>query len=147
MTSGRPLKLLLVEDNPADQEIARRVISSAKGRCTLQTADDGQAALEYLEIGELPDLVLMDINMPRLSGFEALRRMKENGALCHIPVMMLTTSPQESDVLEAYRLGCSSYVLKPVDIPQFSSMLLLMLDYWTKVATLTGRVRLLGELP
>lgn len=143
------MEILLVEDNPADQEIARRVFGADGASCKLLIAEDGQKALDYLKRAQTsrtakrpqPDLILMDINMPRLSGMETLRRLKRDRALCHIPVLMLTTSSQESDIYEAYRLGCNSYILKPVDVPQFTVILRLLLNYWSWAVTLPARTR------
>ncbi len=144
-----PIEIVLVDDNPADQEIARRVFGSQASTCRLHILADGQQALTYLDRNlndevfgerELPDLILMDINMPRLSGIEVLRRIKADSSLCHIPVLMLTTSSLESDVRNSYRLGCSSYMVKPIDVPQFSTLLELLLRYWTQVVTLPNQV-------
>jgi CheY-like chemotaxis protein len=142
-----PLEIVLVDDNLADQEIARRVFGSQANVCRLRILSGGQQALTYLDpngevVGakQLPDLILMDINMPRLSGIEVLRRIKATKSLQHIPVLMLTTSSLESDVRDSYRLGCSSYILKPADVPQFSSLLAQLLHYWTEVATLPERM-------
>lgn len=144
-----PIEIVLVEDNLADQEIARRVFGSQANVCRLRILSDGHQALAYLDpslndeiFGEkdLPDLILMDINMPRLSGIEVLRSIKADKLLQHIPVLMLTTSSLDSDILDSYRLGCSSYILKPADVPQFSSLLAQVLHYWTHAATLPDRM-------
>lgn len=143
------IEIVLVDDNLADQEIARRVFGTQANVCKLRILSDGHQALSYLgpkiseeTFGEreLPDLILMDINMPRLSGIEVLRSIKEDESLQHIPVLMLTTSSLESDIQDSYRLGCSSYILKPFDLPQFSSLLAQLLHYWTHVATLPDRM-------
>jgi CheY-like chemotaxis protein len=143
------IQVVLVDDNLADQEIARRVFGSLANVCRLRILSDGHQALTYLDPNlndevfgekELPDLILMDINMPRLSGLEVLRAIKADKTLRHIPVLMLTTSSLESDILDSYRFGCSSYILKPIDVPQFSSLLAQLLHYWTQVATLPDRM-------
>lgn len=150
MTNHEPndaIEIVLVDDNLADQEIARRVFGSQANVCKLRVLSDGQQALSYLDSNrrndvsekELPDLILMDINMPRLSGIEVLRSIKADKALQHIPVLMLTTSSLESDIQDSYRSGCSSYILKPMTAPQFSSLLAQLLHYWTRVATLPDR--------
>lgn len=139
------IEIVLVDDNLADQEIARRVFGSQANVCKLRILSDGQQALTYLDphrtddmFGDkgLPDLILMDINMPRVSGMEVLRSIKADSSLRHIPVLMLTTSSLESDILNSYRLGCSSYILKPADVPQFSALLDKLLHYWMQVVTL-----------
>lgn len=143
------IQIVLVDDNLADQEIARRVFGFQANVCKLRILSDGRQALTYLDANlndeifgekELPDLILMDINMPLLSGIEVLRSIKADTSLQHIPVLMLTTSALPSDIQDSYRLGCSSYILKPADIPQFSSLLAQLLHYWTAVATLPGRM-------
>jgi CheY-like chemotaxis protein len=143
------IEIVLVDDNLADQEIARRVFGSQANVCKLSILSDGQQALTYLDSNvngevfgerELPDLILMDINMPSLSGIEVLRSIKADASLRQIPVLMLTTSSLESDIQDSYRLGCSSYILKPSDVPQFSSLLAQLLHYWTRVATLPDRM-------
>lgn len=143
------IEIVLVDDNLADQEIARRVFGSQTNVCKLRILSDGQQALTYLDPNlndeafgerELPDLILMDINMPRLSGIDVLRSIKSDKSLQHIPVLMLTTSALESDIRDSYRLGCSSYILKPSDVPEFSSLLKQLLHYWTSVATLPDRM-------
>lgn len=143
-----PIDVVLVDDNPADQEIARRVFGARSACCRLKIFSDGRQALDYLErlmchedpsLREPPDFILMDINMPSLSGMEVLRRIKCDEALCHIPVLMLTTSSLESDVRQAYQLGCNSYILKPVDVPNFASLLDELLHYWMQVVRLPDR--------
>lgn len=143
------IEIVLVDDNLADQEIARRVFGSQANICKLRILSNGHQALTYLDPNlndeifgkkELPDLILMDINMPRLSGIEVLRSIKADKFLQHIPVLMLTTSALEADIHDSYRLGCSSYILKPADVPEFSSLLAQLLHYWTEVATLPDRM-------
>ena len=148
------IEVVLIDDNPADQEIARRVFGSRSTVCRLRILSDGDQALTYLDPNlndevfgskELPDLILMDINMPRLSGLDVLRAVKADKSLRHIPVLMLTTSSLESDILDSYRCGCSGYILKPIDVLHFSSLLAELLHYWTHVATLPDRMNRHGD--
>lgn len=143
------IEVVLVDNSPADQEIARRVFGSRANACRLRILSDGQQALTYLDANlndaafgekELPDLILMDINMPRLSGLEVLRVIRADKSPRHIPVLMLTTSSLASDIKDSYRLGCSSYILKPIGVLEFSSLLAQLLHYWTQVATLPDRM-------
>ena len=141
MTSHDPqdaIEIVLVADNLDEQQIARRVVGSQANVCRLRILSDGHQAPAYLDpkLNELPDLILMDINMPRRSGLEVLRAIKANKTLRHIPVLMLRTSSLESDIVDSYRFGCSSYILQPIDIPQFSPLLVQLLHYWTQVAKL-----------
>jgi chemotaxis family two-component system response regulator Rcp1 len=141
----RPAVVLLAEDNPADQEIARRVLGSGVFRCELHMVNDGVEALEYLsrtfehpDTHPRPDLLLLDINMPRRSGIEVLKQVKEDDDLRSIPALMLTTSVADADIVSAYDLGCNSYISKPVDVPQFVEALRKLGQYWLDLVALPG---------
>ncbi len=143
--------VLLAEDNPADQEIARRVLESGGGLCELHMVNDGVEALDYLaHTGKFedhgkhprPDLLLLDINMPRKTGIDVLRHVKSDPELRSIPTLMLTTSESHHDIGSAYDLGCNSYIVKPIDVPQFLSALEYLGKYWLDLVVLpsdTGR--------
>ena len=144
----RSAVVLLADDNPADQEIARRVLGSGVFRCDLHLVNDGVEALEYLSrTGEhpdthpRPDLLLLDINMPRRSGIDVLRHVKSDDDLRSIPALMLTTSESEADIASAYDLGCNSYIAKPVDVPQFVEALRKIGQYWLELVCLPGEAR------
>lgn len=139
----RSAVVLLAEDNPADQEIARRVLGSGVFRCELHMVNDGVEALEYLsrtydhpDTHPRPDLLLLDINMPRRSGIDVLRHVKSDDDLRSIPALMLTTSESEGDIASAYDLGCNSYITKPVDVPQFVEALRKLGQYWLDLVAL-----------
>jgi len=139
----RPAVVLLAEDNPADQEIARRVLGSGVFLCQLRMVNDGVEALEYLsqtydhpDTHPRPDLLLLDINMPRRSGIDVLRQVKSDDDLRSIPALMLTTSESEADIASAYDLGCNSYIAKPVDVPQFVEALRKLGQYWLDLVAL-----------
>ena len=139
----RSVVVLLADDNPADQEIARRVLGSGVFRCELHMANDGVEALDYLtrtfedpDTHLRPDLMLLDINMPRKSGMDVLRHVKGNADLRRIPALMLTTSESDHDVGSAYDLGCNSYLTKPVDVPQFVEALKNLGKYWLDLVVL-----------
>jgi CheY-like chemotaxis protein len=131
---SRPaLTILLVEDDPAHAEIMRRNLVDFSERVrALIHMPDGQAALDYLSAAaeELPDLIVLDLRLPRVDGFEVLRQIKAAPALRHIPVIVLTTSDAETDVRTAYESGASSYLVKPVDFEQFVAMMRAFGAFW-----------------
>ena len=140
--------MLLADDNPADREIARRVLGSGVFRCELHMVNDGVEALDYLartfenpHTHPRPDLMLLDINMPRKSGTDVLKHVKGDADLRGIPALMLTTSESERDIASAYDLGCNSYITKPIDVPQFVGTLENLGKYWLDIVVLPSRVR------
>jgi CheY-like chemotaxis protein len=137
--------ILLAEDDPGDQELTRRALEEDVVRVDLRIVSDGEEALDYLhqrgayseaDAAPRPDLILLDLNMPKLSGREVLHELKQSPDLCRIPVVVLTTSQQEADIIATYDLGCNSYVQKPVDIEQFISVVRKLGDYWFEIVTL-----------
>lgn len=125
------LTVLLIEDDVAHAEIARRNLSPYRLR-ELVHAGDGQIALDLL-FGEAPlqpDLILLDLRLPRVDGFEVLRRVKQEDSLRHVPVVVLTTSNAEADVHSAYQHGASSYLVKPVDFERFVAMMRAFGSFW-----------------
>ncbi len=135
--------VLLADDNPADQEIVRRVLGSGAFHCELHIVNDGVEALEYLsrmcehpDTHPRPDLLLLDINMPRRSGIDVLKQVKKDDDLCSIPALMLTTSVSEVDILSACGSGCNSYISKPVDVPEFKETLQKLGHYWLDLVAL-----------
>ncbi|MCF6241076.1 MAG: response regulator [Bacteroidales bacterium] len=131
--------VLLVEDNPADQQLTIRAFKKGRVNINLQIANDGVEAMEYLT-GEgkyadrksypLPDLILLDINMPRMDGKQVLREIKTDHHLKIIPVIMLTTSDQEKDITDSYNLGVNAYISKPVRINDFMDVVQKLEDFW-----------------
>ena len=137
--SGGIAVILLVEDNPADQQLTIRAFKKGRGNINLQIANDGVEAMEYLKgVGKfanrekfpIPDLVLLDINMPRKDGKQVLKEIKEDSKLKVIPVIMLTTSDQEKDILDSYNLGVNAYISKPVRINDFVDVVNKLEDFW-----------------
>jgi two-component system, response regulator len=132
-----PLSVLLVEDDVAHAEITRRNLGDFGHRLReLVHVEDGQQALDYL-FGEdtaaprdLPDLILLDLRLPRVDGFEVLRRVKQAERLRRIPVVVLTTSEADTDVRVAYESGASSYLVKPVDFDKFVAMMRAFGTFW-----------------
>ena len=142
---GRRIVILLVEDDPGDQELTRRALNQDTFDCDLRIVNDGEEAMEYLlqegaygnsSDSPTPDLMLLDLNMPRMNGREVLSALKKIPKLSRIPVVVLTTSQQETDILRSYDLGCSSYIQKPVDIKGFTQAIQKLGKYWFDVVTL-----------
>lgn len=141
----RPARILLVEDDAGDQELTKRAL--ARGRVTndLRIVEDGEEALDYLfqrgryagaGLAPRPDLVLLDLNLPRVDGREVLAEMRASKALHRMVVVILTTSEQEGDVLRSYDLGANSYIVKPVDMKQFLRVVQSLEEYWLQVVVL-----------
>ena len=141
----RPAVILLVDDDPGDQELTRRALKHETIRIDLRVADDGEQAMDYLKRrgqfedpadSPIPDLILLDLNMPKKNGREVLAELRHDERLSRIPVVVLTTSEQEADILRSYDLGCNSYIQKPVDIDQFIESVRRLGTYWFNVVTL-----------
>lgn len=136
------MEILLVEDNPNDAELAILAIRQAKYTGHIAHVDDGVKALDYLcgtgahadrAGSRAPSVVFLDLKLPRLDGIEVLRRMKSAENLRSIPVVMLTSSQELSDVDECYRLGVNSYVVKPVNFDDYQAMIAGLVNYWTRL--------------
>ncbi|PNY79364.1 response regulator [Deinococcus koreensis] len=129
----RPFHILLVDDSVADLELAREAFESHRTSLTLHTFEGGLGALSFLEtleVGELPDVIVLDINMPRMSGFDVLRILKADARWGSIPVVMLSTSSGHQDVTRAYSLHASSYLVKASSFPAFLKQIDQFLAYW-----------------
>ncbi len=137
--------ILLVEDSPADQIIVQRAIEDGKVDCDLLIVDNGMEALKLLR-GEspyddrdkypFPHLMLLDINMPVMDGRETLHAVREDGALKHLPVIMLTTSSRDKDVLDSYRLGVNAYITKPMNETAFVNAVMQLEKFWFQLVSL-----------
>lgn len=138
----RPFEILLVEDNPGDVVLTREALVEAKVLHTLTVARDGLEAMEILRReppfadAARPDLMLLDLNLPRMSGTEVLAAMRVDDLLRSIPVVMLTTSASERDVGDCYQLGVNCYITKPVDVTQFMAMIRSIENFWLSIVTL-----------
>jgi CheY-like chemotaxis protein len=137
--------ILLADDDPGDQELTRRALEDDVVRVDLRIVSDGEEAMDYLnrrgpyaaaDAAPRPDLILLDLNMPKMNGREVLQALKKSPDLCRIPVVVLTTSQQEADIISTYNLGCNSYVQKPVDIERFMKVVRDLGNYWFEVVTL-----------
>ena len=139
---GQPVEILLVEDSPSDVELTREALAEAKLRNHLHVASDGVAALAFLRregahaAAPRPDLVLLDLNLPRRDGREVLAELKADPALANIPVVILTTSAAEEDILRSYQLHANCYVTKPVDLDQFINVVKSVNEFWFTIVKL-----------
>ena len=135
-----PLEVLLVEDNPADVRLTIEALKDAKVPTRLHVARDGVEAIRLLRddtgLVPRPDLILLDLNLPRKDGREVLAEVKKDETLRHIPVVILTTSQAEQDILQSYRLGANAFVTKPVEIDHFFEVVRSMEHFWLEVARL-----------
>ena len=141
-TAGRPIEILLVEDNPGDVRLTMESLKESKVRNNLHVASDGVEAMEFLRrngrhVGALrPDLILLDLNLPRMDGREVLAEIKSDPKLKTIPVVVLTTSRAEQDVLRSYELQANCYITKPVDLEQFIDVVRSIEEFWFTIVTL-----------
>lgn len=135
--SGQPI--LLVEDNPSDIGLTRRALGKNAIRNELVVAEDGQEALDYLfgegkyagrDVSELPVLVLLDLNLPRVGGHEVLKRIRADSRTRRMPVVILTSSKEQEDIARGYDYGTNSYIRKPVDFHEFSEVIRQLGLYW-----------------
>ena len=142
MSAPRSIEILLVEDNPGDVRLTREALRDGKVRNRLRVVPDGVEALALLRRqgqyagAALPDLILLDLNLPKKSGREVLEEIKQDDTLRHIPVVILTTSQAERDILESYRLRANAYVSKPVDLEQFLQVVSAIEHFWLQIVRL-----------
>ena len=131
--------LLIVENRLADLDLAKRVFAQRGLFNPIQEARDGEEAIVYIgrwEAGEQPPvLILLDLGLPKISGLEVLRRYKSHPQISAIPVVVFTTSGEDQDVQEAYRLGCNSYIVKPVEFSKFKEVASQVELYWCTLNT------------
>lgn len=138
----KPIEILLVEDNPGDVDLAKEALLGSKVFNTLHVAVDGVQAMEFLrQQGRFaavprPDLVLLDLNLPKKDGREVLAEIKSDVELKRIPVVILTTSQDEADVLNSYNLHANCYITKPIDLSQFLKVVKSIEDFWLTIVKL-----------
>lgn len=138
----RPIEILMVEDNPGDVRLTREVLRECKLRNNLSVVDDGEAAMEYLrrEAGyddvTRPDLILLDLNLPRKDGREVLAEVKSDPELRRIPVVVLTSSEAEEDIVRSYDLHANCYISKPVGLEEFETVVRTIEDFWFQIVRL-----------
>jgi CheY-like chemotaxis protein len=145
MTSaGRAIEILLVEDDPGDELITREAFEHNKLKNNLHVAHDGEEGLDFLyKRGEYtdaprPDLILLDLNLPKYDGRQLLEKVKSDAELSRIPIVVLTTSSAEEDILRSYQLHANAYVTKPVDLDQFINAVRQIDEFFIQVVRLPG---------
>jgi CheY-like chemotaxis protein len=147
VVAAKPIEILLVEDNPGDSRLAQEALKDSKIRNTIHVAADGVEAMMFLNRkGEWkkaprPDLILLDLNLPRMDGREVLAAIKSDDDLKRIPVVILTTSKDEEDVLRSYNLHANCYITKPIDLQQFMKVVRSVEDFWLTIVKLPPNER------
>jgi two-component system response regulator len=143
--NAKPIEILLVEDNPGDVRLTREALKSGKVWSNLHVVEDGEAALTFLRqqgsytYAPRPDLILLDLNLPKRDGREVLSIIKADENLKRIPVVVLTTSQAEEDILKAYNLNANCYITKPVDFDQFLKVVRVVEEFWLTIVKLPSR--------
>jgi CheY-like chemotaxis protein len=139
MNQEKMVEILLVEDNPQDMELALRALSKARITNNIEVARDGAEALEFIfcegayahrRIENCPKVILLDLKLPKVDGLEVLKRIKSDERTKTIPVVVLTSSKEQRDVVESYRLGVNSYIVKPVNFEGFAQAVQELGLYW-----------------
>ncbi len=144
---SRPLDILLIEDNPADVRLTQEAFRDAKVQNRIHVVGDGVEAMAFLRrqgsFGSIPspDLIILDLNLPRKDGREVLAEIKCDRTLKHIPVIALTTSQAEEDITKAYDLHANCYITKPPDLDQFFAVIRSIEDFWLKVVRYPSKER------
>jgi len=140
------LEILLVDDNPGDVRLTQETLKESKVLNNLHVVRDGEEALDFLfRKGEFrekptPDIIFLDLNLPKVNGHEVLAKIKSHPDLCRIPVVVLTTSQAEEDILRSYDLHANCYVTKPLDLSQFIRVVKTINHFWLSVVTLPRQV-------
>ena len=143
----QPIEILLVEDNPGDVELTREALEDAKVFNRLHVVDDGADAVDFLfRKGRFldaprPDIILLDLNLPKKDGRQVLSEIKADADLAQIPVVVLTTSQAEEDILRAYQLHANCYITKPVDFNQFLRIVATIEEFWLTIVKLPKKMR------
>ena len=142
LANGRAAEILLAEDNDNDVELTRQGFKRAKLLVNLYRVGDGEECMAFLRKqgkyadAPTPDLILLDLNMPKMSGEQVLQEMLKDESLKSLPVVILTTSEQAEEILKMYKMRCSSYIVKPVDFDQFLKVVRAITEYWFTVVVL-----------
>jgi len=138
-------EILMVDDNPADIDLTSEVLAQSKGRFHVNAVNDGVEALSFLQRhgkyagAPVPDLVVLDLNLPRKDGCAVLSSIKADPALAKIPVVIFTTSQAEADITRSYKLGANCYLKKPGNLPEFVAVVQSMAEFWLGFASLPQR--------
>jgi CheY-like chemotaxis protein len=142
----KPIEILLIEDNPGDARLTREALSQSKVSNNLHHARDGEEAMRFLKRegqfanAPTPDLVLLDLNLPRRDGREVLEDVKRDPLLKHIPVVVLTSSEAEEDILRSYRLHANCFITKPVDLEQLTKVVQAIEQFWFTLVKLPPEI-------
>ncbi len=143
----QPIHILLIEDSLGDVMLIKEAIEDGNIAHTLDIVNDGWEGVQFLERKgiykdkKLPDLILLDINMPKLNGHDVLDRIKNNDEIKHIPVIMLTTSSAEKDILKAYQKHSNCYIVKPIEYNDFEHIIKSIETFWTSIAKLPHQLK------
>ena len=136
-TATQSKRLLLIEDNEQDEILTLKAFSKSKTACDIEVRRDGEKAMDYFADKKSEstkpfclDLVLLDLNLPKFSGFEVLKKIRSNHGTMYIPIVVLSTSSDPADIRLSYELGANSYIKKPVDYKEFTDLVGLLNDYW-----------------
>ncbi|MBF0227149.1 MAG: response regulator [Desulfobacterales bacterium] len=141
-TYNLPIELLLVEDNPGDARLAMEALKDAKVKNNLHWVKDGNAAMMFLrkeneyQNKPTPDVILLDLNLPKKNGQEVLQEIKQDKDLKRIPVVILTASQAEEDIVKSYSLYANCYITKPIDLDQFLKVVKSIEDFWLTIVKL-----------
>ena len=139
LSPDQPIFIVLVEDNPADAELAIRALRRSRIANQIELLEDGAEALDFVfcrgayahrQITDHPKIILLDLKLPKVSGLEVLRQIKTDPRTQMIPIIVMTSSAQDSDIIESYQLGVNSYIVKPVDFEQFNKAVEQIGLYW-----------------
>lgn len=142
LESAKPIEILLVEDNPGDVRLTKEAFKESKILNRLSVVEDGTEAIAFLHQkggytrAPRPDLILLDLNMPKMDGRQVLAEIKKDPKLKNIPVIILTTSKAEQDILKSYDLHANCYIVKPVDLWQFNMVVQTIKDFWLSIVKL-----------
>jgi CheY-like chemotaxis protein len=140
-----PIQILLVEDNPGDTRLIQEALKESRVYNTLNTVEDGRQALQYLRKegkyadATMPDLILLDLDLPHISGREVLEQVKADKALRSIPIVILTVSPSEQDVVQSYDMHVNAFIRKPLDLDQFVRVISSIENFWFTIVKLPGK--------
>lgn len=143
----KAVHILLVEDNEGDIVLTTDALMEGKIKNTIAIARDGIEAVQYLEKkgiyadAPLPDIILLDVNLPRMNGHELLAYIKDDEKLKHIPVVMLTTSSSETDIIRSYKSHANCYITKPVDVDNFLAVISTIEDFWISIVQLPKQIK------
>ncbi|HDQ44157.1 MAG TPA: response regulator [bacterium] len=143
--SGDPIDILLVEDNPGDVRLTQEAFKAGKIRNNLYVVRDGVEALDFLyrkapyETAPVPDLILLDLNLPKLDGREILEKIKSHDPIRRIPVVVLTTSKADEDVIRSYNLHANCFITKPIDLDEFFRVIRAIENFWLTVVKLPNQ--------